>query len=94
MPFFPTVSHGSILIAQNGEKVPPFENVNVLMITLVLTLSLRSRFRSLPSYFINTISIRQWSSVQTGVCDEPCRDRGFGDRKQCWSHFPQSFSPH
>lgn len=31
--FFPTVSHGSILIAQNGEKVPPFVNVNMLMIT-------------------------------------------------------------
>lgn len=43
-----TVSHGSILIAPNGEKVPPFEDVNLLVAPLALTLSLRSSSRSLP----------------------------------------------
>lgn len=47
MSSFPSVSHGLILIAPNGKKVPPFVNVNVLVTTVALTLSLRSSFRSL-----------------------------------------------
>ena len=47
MSSLPAVSHGSILIAPNGEKSPPFEDVNVLVTPLALILSLRSGFRSL-----------------------------------------------
>lgn len=31
MSSLPAVSHGSILIPSNGEKLPPFEDVNVLV---------------------------------------------------------------
>lgn len=48
MSSFPTLSYGSNLLGHSGEKVPPFENVTVLVTTLALTLSLRSKFRSLP----------------------------------------------
>ena len=47
MSSLPAVSHGSILIAPNDEKSPPFEDVNVLVTPLARILSLRSDFRSL-----------------------------------------------